>query len=420
MNFITPLLQDPEVRAHYLAHREHLVVEQQRIKEEFAALDKIWIPKLACGGALPFEQALAAGVQNALLHTISADSLAIPNIVAERATAGRATLMHGMPIPAWVPVRQMADDVLDRLAKYKKVQVAGDSVVFPRGKYVVDEDLIFPEGHRVVLLQGARIAIGAGRSIVVRGPLQVRGTRRNPVFIRAVQEDAPFGTFAMVGDGRYACSLQGLQISGGSEARIQGVYHSGMLSIHGATTTGVADCIIGGAMGEDGLNIKEGVVRIENSVFEDGHADLVDLDLCTGAVRGCTFRSGRKDGNGDGLDVSGARVLAEDCRFLNMMDKGISVGENSELLVRRSHFEGNTIALAAKDLSTVHVLDDVFVGNALVFGAYRKKDIYGGARIVAYTNTYTGNTRQQDVDELSKVEQAERPDAAVLQQFGAD
>jgi len=421
MNCITPLLQDPDVQAQYLAHGEHLRTEQQRIEEQFAALDKTWLPMLVSGGALSFEHAHAARVKNALLNSVmGADIANVPNIVAVRATAGRATFTHGMPLPAWALEQDRDLSSLDLLAKHYKVQVAGDSVVFPRGKYFVDEDLVLPEGYRVVFLQGARITINAGRSIVVRGPLQVRGTRRNPVFVRAAQDEVPFGTFAMVGDGRYTCSLQGLQISGGSEARINGVYHSGMLSIHGATTTGIADCIIGGSMGEDGLNIKEGVVLISNTVFEDGHADLVDLDLCTGTVRGCIFRSGRKNGNGDGLDVSGAHVLVEDCRFLNMLDKGISVGENSQLLVRRSHFQGNTIALAAKDLSTAHVMDNVFVDNALVFGAYRKKDIYGGARIITYANTYTGNKRQEEVDELSKVDQAVRPDASVMEQFDAD
>ena len=121
----------------------------------------------------------------------------------------------------------------------------------------------------------------------------------------------------------------------------------------------------------------------------------------------CVFRSGRNDSNGDGLDVSGARILVTGCTFTNMMDKGISVGEASQLLVRASRFQGNRMALAAKDLSIAYVEGNVFLDNTIVFGAYRKKPIYGGARVVRYANEYVGNGKDQEVDSLSAVVQQE-------------
>ena len=226
--------------------------------------------------------------------------------------------------------------------------------------------------------------------------------------------------FAVVGDGSIKCDINGLQLGGGSEARVNGVYFSGMFAVHGAASTSMNDCVIGGSTGEDGMNIKGGTVIIRDCVFENGFADLVDLDNCTGSVIGCIFRSGKKDSNGDGLDVSGSRILVEDCRFQRMMDKGISVGEASQLLVRRSIFEGNRLALAAKDLSIAYVQDNFFTANTTVFAAYRKKPIYGGARVMRYANEYIDNAQEQQVDALSAVVPQDRMEPKVLAIFGLE
>ncbi|HRH37020.1 MAG TPA: right-handed parallel beta-helix repeat-containing protein, partial [Flavobacteriales bacterium] len=308
---------------------------------------------------------------------------------------------------------------LERIIAGTKARMGGDTLIFPRGNYRIAQDLIIPYGTPVLLEQGARFEILAGKSVIIQGPLVVRGTSRNPVFVRSEDEAAPFATFAVIGDGTTACDIRGLQLSGGSESRLNGVYCSGMLALHNVRLTYMQDCVISTSHGEDLVNIKGGQVLLRSCVFEDGHADLVDLDRCHGVVTNCIFRSGREDSNGDGLDVSGARVLVTNCTFARMMDKGMSVGEASQVLVRNSRFEGNRLALAAKDLSIAYVEGNVFEGNAIVFGAYRKKPIYGGARVMRYANEYTGNTKEQEVDELSAVVTADVLDEKVLKAFPA-
>jgi hypothetical protein len=213
------------------------------------------------------------------------------------------------------------------------------------------------------------------------------------------------------------CTLRGLRISGGSEARINGLYHSGMLSIHHADLV-MADCEVSGSFAEDAFNLKQGQATIRDCLFEDGFADLVDLDFVQGEVTGCTFRNGRDDSNGDGLDVSGAQVLVRDCRFIKLLDKGISVGEASQVLVLDSRFEDNRLGMAVKDLSVAHVSGNLFKGNATVFGVYRKKPIHGGAHLFLYTNELVGNGSEREVDAHSRIEQRQAPDAQVWAQFG--
>jgi|694.fasta_scaffold32803_5 hypothetical protein len=397
--------------------RSALIAKEVTWAERWAAMDKAWLPVLRGASSTPAAQAEADRIKYRLL---------------ERIRSGDPATFLGPVKEVEVPPVFLADadkamapsgtgrmEFIERMRADFDATLEGDTLVFGRGAYVIKQDLIVPTGLAVRLNEGARLFLSPGVSLLVNGPLQVRGTRMRPVFIRAAEKDKPFGTVAVNGDGTFACSLHGLQISGGSEARINGLYHSAMLSIHHADVV-MDQCIISGSQAEDAFNLKNGHATIRDCVFEDGHADLVDLDFVKGEVSGCTFRNGRTDSNGDGLDVSGSQVLVSDCRFIKLLDKGISVGEASQVLVLGSTFEGNRLGMAVKDLSVAHVSGNLFKENATVFGVYRKKAIHGGAVLMLYTNEFVDNAKERDIDALSRIEQKDAPDAKVWAQFGVN
>lgn len=407
------LLRDPSFVALMKAKRDQLNEEAWRLKERFAAMDQAWLPVLARGNALESARAQTDRIERDLLTRLAA--------------LDPQQLLPATP-PFTVPPQfaDISDEVLvdpqplGVVAAATDGEAIGDSLVLRRGKHVILRDLVLPVGVALVIEKSARLELAPGVSVLVQGPLIVRGTAVNPVFIRPLSEDSPFGSIAVSVDDRSktACDLRGLRISGGSEAHINGFYHSGMLSIHGAGEVVMEDCEVGADHGEDAVNIKRGRVSIRGCVFEDGHADLVDLDYVNGEVLDCVFRNGREDSNGDGLDVSGSQVLVRGCSFVKLLDKGISVGEVSRVLVTACTFTGDRLALAVKDLSIAHVDACEFIENSTVFGVYRKKPIHGGARLLLYSNTFTGNTRDREVDAFSAILQKDVLDPKVKLDFG--
>ena len=420
LDFLTVLLRNGSVRDEFTQRRTELVEGRWRMKERFAAMDRTWLPILAQGGSLAFAQATALRIQDELLgdRLEKEDPLAMLDVPVVRPETGTFDADTNAVAHYWPG----ADDprTLERIAQRTKAYVSGDTLTFPRGKYIIEEDLTIPYGYAVVLEQGVRFEIASGRSVIVQGPLVVRGSARNPVFVRPMDEDKPFGTFAVLGDGTTHCTVAGLQLGGGSGARVNGVYFSGTFAIHNAAATILTDCVFSNSHGEDLVNNKNGTVEVRDCVFEDGFADLVDLDRCTGSLTGCAFRNERANAKGDGLEVSGARILVVGCTFMNLMDNGISVGEASQLLVRGSRFQQNRTAIAAKDLSIAFVEGNTFLDNGIVFGAYRMKSIYGGARVMRYANEYVGNGKEQEVDTLSAIMPQEQLEAKVLKAFGAE
>lgn len=401
------LLREPRFRTALANEREALLERAWRLKERFAAMDQAWLPVLAGGGSLGMAQAEADAIKAELLDP--ANTL----VLLEMAIADGSVI----PVP-------FADAIMEHITFDRRVLASrlggewiGDSLVLRRGTHEVRENLVLPKGAALILDKSARLELAPGATLLVQGPLIARGTGVNPVFVRALVEDSAYGALAVSMEGG-RCDLRGLRISGGSEARINGFYHSGMLSIHGASAVYMEGCTVGGNHGEDALNIKRGHAIIRDCVFEDAHADLVDLDFVKGEVRDCVFRNGRDDSNGDGLDLSGAHVLVRGCTFTRMLDKGMSIGEVSEALVIDCAFEANRLGMAVKDLSIAHVDACVFRDNSTVFGVYRKKPIHGGARLLLYANEFTGNTHDREVDEHSLVLQENTLDPKVKAAFG--
>ena len=125
--------------------------------------------------------------------------------------------------------------------------------------------------------------------------------------ISSMDSQQTFGVVAVSGDGRTESSISHLRLSRGSQASIRGAVYTGGLAIHCNGRVVLVDCTIERCDGDDGLNVKYGEVLLERCTFRDNRSDQVDLDVCTGIIRGCSFQ-GRDENPGDGLDVVGGEA----------------------------------------------------------------------------------------------------------------
>ena len=73
-----------------------------------------------------------------------------------------------------------------------------------------------------------------------------------------------------------------------------------------------------------------------------------------------------KDPNGDGLDVSGSKVSMQENAFEGFLDKALSIGENSIILIKDNLFDNNHRAITVKG-SRAYVLTNSFSITNLIF-----------------------------------------------------
>ena len=250
--------------------------------------------------------------------------------------------------------------------------------VISSGTYSIESDVIFPKGAKLILQPGVNILLSELSSIFVRGDFYAKGTSSNPITIKN-KDLKPYGTFAVKGTtiNPSKVIIENFYLQGGSESIIQGTYFSAQLSIH------IADVIIknskfSNSFSDDGINVKLGNVLISNNTFLNNSADQVDLDFVNGVVTNNTFTYTKDNKNllTDGLDVSGSTLNIYENSFINMTDKGLSIGEKSFVNVYKNIVSNNNIGIALKDGSKACLSQNSFYKNVDDISRYIKKNMY--------------------------------------------
>ncbi|MBL7937794.1 MAG: right-handed parallel beta-helix repeat-containing protein [Flavobacteriales bacterium] len=415
-NLLTPLLRRPTFRAHFERAQADLAAKVPALRERFKALDKAWLPVLADARAMPYARTSADATVEALLEP---GHIGDPNaaVLLDRPLLfgpGHATFLHGMVLPP-VVVPVSADTAgLRALAERYKLILQGDSIIFPRGKYTIDRTIEFPAGRTVVMLQGARLFMAAGTSLVCQGDLFVRGTLRNPVFIRAQDDRSPFGTIAALGSGSQHCEIGGLYISGGAGATVEGVPHTGMISLRSMGRTVVVNSVLEGTRAEAALLIHGGAVELNGVRCSDAHSDLIALEHASGVVRDVQANMKAKEGQANGLRIRSGQVAVVGGRFSGLRGAGVRIDGAAQVLVRNAYFAGNNDAITAIDRSLVHVEGNTFSTNTAAL--HGGSD--AGARFLLYPNIFEGNGTERSVGPVDTVTPKDALEASTAVSFG--
>ena len=252
-----------------------------------------------------------------------------------------------------------------------------------RGTYRLPEHLVLPRGYDLHIESGTDLQLGAGVVLLVRGGLHIGGSADQPVTIRSIEPGQPFGAVAVVGDGIQRTEVTYLELSGGSDAWLDGAHFAGALSIHYQDWVSVSHTKIRDNRGADGLSIKYAAGAVSDSSFTGNRDDQVDLEYFDGIVRDSRFESAPSgDPNGDGLDLRGSRVVVVNNELTGAADKAASVGEESEVLFVANRVGHSAIGVAVKDLSTAYLYDNRFEENRRDVRATMKKPFFGGGRVV--------------------------------------
>jgi hypothetical protein len=401
---VAAVLGDAALREAVKARREKLIDERWRVKERFVSMDRAWLPLLAGRGGLDWTTAMAERI---------ADEL-----IGDRLRSGDPMAWHDR---TWVPAGGMATYVgvgggeviavaagdatdgtpIEAVAeRFRSARVSGDTLVFGRGKYPIEGEIVLPPGKVLVLEKGARLTMAPGSGITVQGALLVRGTTLNPVFVRADDEGRPFRAIAVRADGRARCAISGLRMSGGGAGNVP------MLSVQGAMDVQVRDAELAG------LSITGGRADVERTVFT-GRGTLLELDQVKGHVNGCTFLRG-----GTGLSVIGGRMAVRSSTFTGLTDRAIAADGAAQLLLLELTITGGGRGIDAADLAMVHVSGSRIQGNAVGIALRRADPVQGGARAVLHDVLLENNAQERDVDAYSGIDQVERLDPRVPDDFG--
>jgi len=134
-------------------------------------------------------------------------------------------------------------------------------------------------------------------------------------------------------------------------------------------------------------------VIIESCIFENANSDAIDIDLSEVAMINIVVSN---SGN-DAIDLMGSNAYIKNSLLEKSNDKGVSVGESSNVLIINTTIDSNIIGIQSKDKSVANVIGGQFSNNNTQFSAYSKNWRYGGGGKIYITGSNIFNAKN-DID----------------------
>ncbi|MGK0301746.1 MAG: hypothetical protein ACI89X_002626 [Planctomycetota bacterium] len=272
------------------------------------------------------------------------------------------------------------------------------------GEILLGSDLNFGPETTVVVHPGTIVKMAGNVSIEFRGKVLAEGRADAPIRFEAQDPNRPWGVIALHGQGTRGSRFDHCQWRDGSTAELRAVARTGMVSIIDTNDLRMANCYIGrNFVGDDALHWGYLTnAQICDSEFEGARSDAFDIDISKDIkILRCHF----KNSGNDSIDLMTSTVQISDCVFDDAGDKGVSVGEGSELQLLDSRLNRCFIGIEIKDGSSATVdnatkLDGCTTGVNL----YRKNPRYSeGGTLVADQLSIVGSTQAVTKDKKSTV-----------------
>jgi len=273
------------------------------------------------------------------------------------------------------------------------------------GDWRVSEWIVVPESLRLEIPKGTTLRFDKTAGLLAKGPVLITGTKEEPVVLTGSTSSSEGGTWPGI------ALLKTQKSSDWTFVTIENT--SGVKKGEWELTGGVnfyeAEVKMNHVTffenrAEDALNIVRSKFELKSVMIKNTTSDAFDSDFSQGTVENSVFENIGSKGGGDGIDVSGSEIWVKDTHFINISDKALSVGENSNMKASRINIKNVSIGAASKDGS------ELFLSNSKMaeikkagLMAYIKKPEYGPAEITAKGLEYDSKVKKAISQKGSKI-----------------
>lgn len=290
--------------------------------------------------------------------------------------------------------------------------------------YDISDDLIIPPGVTLSIPEGVTIRINPETHIRVMGQLLVAGASENPVNFKS-RTSEPWGGISFETPDAPS-SLSHLILRDLTRGNDPVIYPSGISGLDAELTIShldiashfgplffrggslhLSDSLIDIPVTGDGINVKQGAAVTERCTFIGNNSpdtDAIDYDgVIDGIIRDCRIYNFRGF-NSDGIDTGEQCVncLIEGNTIFFNADKGISVGQGSEVTLRKNVIIGCAQGVGIKDSgSTILVDQNTFVDCAEGVAVFEKNFASGGGSATVTNTIFSDCELPVSVDNLS-------------------
>lgn len=267
----------------------------------------------------------------------------------------------------------------------KFFKVIGNQISVKAGTYNIYQDLNIPSGFDLSIEKGTTLKFAPESVWVSESSIKAIGEQNYPIKFTSLQEN--WGGMLVFGtDERSNFEFVSIENTRGIGLNINknGLDRKGWFCTGGVTfyraAVDLVDCSFINSDAEDALNIVSTDFSIDRCDFSNHESDGFDGDFVIGEISDTKFYKIK----GDAVDFSGSEIKIWKLVVEDVVDKGISAGEETFLDISNSIFENIGYGLVSKDSSEINSYDTKII-NAKVAGlaAYIKKPNFKSAIIQA-------------------------------------
>ena len=249
------------------------------------------------------------------------------------------------------------------------------SKIFLNGDINVNENLIFND--EVELEPGTNFIIKPDKHIIFKKKVTANGTKEKPIiFKRFDNQKKPWGSLAVLGKNTQGSLFNNVIVTGGSGGKFNQYKFTSMFSIHGVKNFTVKNSkFLSNKNFDDSIHIiYSSNIVLRDVEIKNAYGDALDVDVSNNIILKNVFI---KDSNNDGVDFMESEASIENLKVINSKDKGISIGENSDISIKNTIVMNNKIGAAIKDNSKAKFYRVKFSDNEVQLASYAKNWRYG-------------------------------------------
>lgn len=272
------------------------------------------------------------------------------------------------------------------------------------GTWHITAPIIVPAGYTLSIKKGTKLHFDPNCGIVSYGSLSFNGKLEDPILLDAAIPEKYWKGIVVLGKHKKVIShLQGVVIRNATNIE-QGKWRQTGGIVFYRSNLKINDSLVEKANSEDAINIIQSRFDIRNLTIDNSTSDALDIDFSEGSISNSVFQNIGHAGGGDAIDVSGSKVILRDIVIRNVDDKGLSVGEKSQVSALNININNSDIGVVSKDSSYVSISNSL-IAEMRVAGlmAYVKKQEYGPGSIKADNIVFSNTMLEAKVQEGSRI-----------------
>ncbi len=259
-----------------------------------------------------------------------------------------------------------------------------NNIFFDKEELILNKSYFIPKEKNFILKAGQSIILDKNSTIFSNGNLLFKGSIDNPSFIKGVGDSGQLIHF----DGKVL--IENLITENLNQPKNFYGYdlYSGLNFINSKVE--INNLLVKNSKSEDSVNFINSEVNANNINILNAKSDGIDVD---GGIFLFNIVNCNKIGN-DCFDTSNAFSEGYHIVTKNVMDKSISVGENSEINITKINIDNSEIGIAVKDGSKMNV-DELFINKtSLPLAVFKKKTEYINDAFLNIQNFNVKNSKE--------------------------